>query len=107
MFRKAHDQAMIEAMKEGISPYDVKIDFKEFIEDNQTENNDATDQPTKRAFQNLERREVFVKATSEREQTFNLNPKLADQDVFIDQSENIWFHMPKIEKPKPKTEESQ
>jgi hypothetical protein len=103
MFRKAHDLAVKEATEKGISPYDVKIDFEYFIEDNQTENNDATPEPTKRAFKNLERRMVFIEDTSERERTFHLNPKLADQDVFIDKSENIWFHMPKSE-PKPKTE---
>lgn len=95
MFRRANDQAIKEAIEKGISPYEVKIELESFIEHNQTYNNDATPEPTKRAFQNLERREVFVKDTSERIKTFHLNPKLADQDIIIDKSEEIWFHMPK------------
>ena len=98
MFRRAYDLAVKEAMEKGISPYDVKIEFKDFIEHNMTYNNDATEQPTLRAFKNLERREVFIEDVSERERSFHLNPKLADQDVFIDKSENIWFHMPKGKK---------
>jgi len=105
MFHRALGLAMNEAIEKGISPYDVKIDFEELIEEHMTFHNDATEQPTLRAFKNLENREVFIQDASERERTFHLNPKLADQDVFVDRNPKIWFKMPKNAIPKPKTEE--
>jgi|GEM_PF-5987993 len=98
MLIRARDQAIREAMENRKSPYDMEIEKDSFIEYNQTYNNDATPEPTKRVFNNLVNREVFIEGISERMQTFRLNPKRAEQDIVIDKSENIWVRMPKNQK---------
>ena len=103
MLIRARDQATKEAMENGKSPYDIEIELDSFIEYNQTYNNDATPQPTLRAFKNLVNREVFIEDASERMRIFRLNPKLAEQDVVIDKREDIWVCMPKTKKEEEKS----
>lgn len=105
MLIRATNQAIKKAMENGKTPYDITIDKESFIEDNQTLNNDATAEPTKRAFQNLQRREVFIEDKSDRfgkTESFRLNPKRAEQDIMIDKDEGIYVTMPE-----PKTKEGE
>jgi hypothetical protein len=98
MLIRATTQTIKEAEENNKSPYDVDIEKESFVEFNQTYNNDATPEPTKRAYKNLVNREVFVEDVKERMQIFRLNPERAEQDIMIDKDEGIYVTMPELKK---------